>query len=164
MRKRLFEAWPSKETSSWWDAGARLSLPFYRTSCTSGWWHRLAFDRFLPPASRNRPTYLAPVQPLLWPQNLFPTAYGTPGSPGSLVTELSFPFSCREPDRVYRRKLDYIESHGLCIFDTRYAIPKFRSRICFPPCGTRKEFIPSRKQRLGSIDNHSKIRLKLGAQ
>ena len=110
MRKRLFEAWPSKETSSWWDAGARLSLPFYRTSCTSGWWHRLAFDRFLPPASRNRPTYLAPVQPLLWPQNLFPTAYGTPGSPGSLVRELSFPFSCREPDRVYRRKLDYIES------------------------------------------------------
>ena len=26
---------------------------------------------------------------------------------------------------LHRRKVDDIESHGLCIFDTRYAIPKF---------------------------------------
>jgi hypothetical protein len=53
--------------------------------------------------------------------------------PRLTCNRIIFPFSCREPDRVDRRKVDDIESHGLCIFDARYAIPKFRSRICFTP-------------------------------
>ena len=85
MRKRLFEAWPSKETSSWWDAVARLSLPFYRTSCISGWWRRLTFVYDISRATirllkKKRPSRFAK-----------PTKRGTVTSEGFLVRMLMNP-------------------------------------------------------------------------
>src|SRR6516225_7822090 len=72
-------------------------------------------------------------------------------------------FSRREPNWMNWRKIDYVKSHGLCIVDTRQAIPKLRARIRFTLCGTWKELVPRRKQCLRPIDKCPEIRSIFGA-
>src|SRR5581483_8045001 len=68
-------------------------------------------------------------------------------------------FAICHADRMYRRKIDHVETHRLRVFDARNTIAKSRTFVTAAFRRAWEKFIPGSKLRAFAIDIHARVRL-----